>query len=457
VSLARHFSLRKRLTVFAAVGSMVVFTAGALLLYHDLSRELSETITAELAVRLDDLDTSLAEGATPSPNPSVLAQAIRPDGTVIVPDGADPLLDDVTLARAADGPVIIDRGVPGVGGHARILARPIAGSPPSAPVIGVAAISTGALAAARHRLALVLFATGPALAAVVALAVWVLAGAALHPVRRMAREASTISMTEPGRRLPQPPGRDEIAELGGTLNAMLDRIEDTLTHERAFIDDAAHELRTPLAVLRGELELAALDPTDPVTVGAGLASALEETDRLTRLTTDLLTLARADAGQLVPRPSRIDLLGASRAIAERLLCREGVAVDVRGKPVMAEADGDWLAQIVTNLIANAKGYAATSIRIAVSRKGRQARLVVADDGPGFPAELLPHVFDRFARGDLARGRTEGGTGLGLAITASLVHAQGGTIRATNGPPLGGACVVVTLPLGSSPTRDASKS
>jgi len=287
-------------------------------------------------------------------------------------------------------------------------------------------------------------------AAGVAAAVWLLAGAALRPVRRMAREASTISLTQTGRRLPQPSGRDEIAELGSTLNAMLTRIEDTIVHERAFIDDAAHELRTPLAVLRGELELTAREPGDEEAVVAGLASALEETDRLTRLTTDLLTLARADAGQLTPHPASTDLLGASRALAGHLPLREGVRIDVQGESTDAATDPDWFAQIVTNLVANANRCAATTIQLTAGTEAGHARLIVADDGPGFPPGLLPHVFDRFARGDQARGRADGGTGLGLAITASLVHAQAGTITADNGPPLGGAVVTVDLPLAPRP-------
>jgi signal transduction histidine kinase len=262
----------------------------------------------------------------------------------------------------------------------------------------------------------------------------------------MAGEAATLSMTEIGRRLPQPGGEDEIAELGRTLNGMLSRIESTMAHERAFIDDAAHELRTPLAVLRGELELASDDIDDREAVIRALASALEETDRLTHLTQDLLTLARADAGQLIPSNATTDLLSASRTVVRRLLPRDDVTIEVRGEPTLVGGDADWIHQIVTNLVANAGRYASSQIVVTTRRQGDHGTLVVADDGPGFPADLLPRIFDRFARGDEARGRSEGGAGLGLAITASLARALGGDVSATNGTSLSGGCIEVTFPL-----------
>jgi His Kinase A (phospho-acceptor) domain/HAMP domain len=295
VALARRFSLRTRLAVLAAAGAMVVLNIGALVLYRDTSRELSSAITDELTIRVDDLAASLENGSISSSPQFVVAQVVGSDGEVLEPPGAAPVLTADELAQASDGELIVDREVRGVGEHARLLARPIGGAGAESAV-GVVATSTAPLAKARERLTIVLMVTGPVLAALIGAAAWVLTGAALRPVRRMTNEAATISMAEVGRRLAQPAGEDEIAELGRTLNAMLARIETTIGHERAFIDDAAHELRSPIAVLRGELELTAHNAGDADAVAQGLASALEETDRLTRLTEDLLTLARADAG-----------------------------------------------------------------------------------------------------------------------------------------------------------------
>ena len=132
----------------------------------------------------------------------------------------------------------------------------------------------------------------PLLVLALGVVVWIVTGAALRPVERMAEEAEAISMSEPGRRLPEPIGDHELARLGRTLNAMLERIEAAFARERAFVDDASHELRTPLAILRGELELTAGDADDPEAVRLAMASSLEEVERLGRMTEDLLTLSR---------------------------------------------------------------------------------------------------------------------------------------------------------------------
>jgi signal transduction histidine kinase len=438
-------SLRTRLAALAAAWAAVGLSVAALLLYRNLSGELSTAITDELAIRVDNLAAGLNGSSVQAGSALVTAQTVDERGDVLSPPGADPLLTSTELARAIRGPIIVDREVPSVGRQARLLARPI-GRTDQEVVVGVAAASTAPLERARDRLTLVLAVAGPALIAVVGGAAWLLARAALRPVRQMAAEAATISAARTGHRLPQPAGDDEIAELGRTLNAMLARIEASLAHERAFIDDAAHELRTPLAVLGGELELAAHEPGDRQAVAQSLASALEEANRLTRLAEDLLTLARADAGQLIPGETTTELLSAAQAEVRRLPHRDEVCIEVRGGPAVVRADPEWVSHIVINLIVNASRYARSEVMVSVAAAGGHGRLVVADDGPGFPQPLLPRAFDRFARGEEARGYTGGGAGLGLAIVASLTHAAGGIVTAGNGPPLGGACVEVELPL-----------
>jgi two-component system OmpR family sensor kinase len=440
--------LRVRLAATAAVGAMIVLTVGAVILHATFDRELDGALTDELAIRVADLETDFRDDHAVTAGPGLLStQAIRSGGDVVAPVGAVPMLTADELARAARGEIVVNRPVATVGDRARLLARPI-GTTGSDVVVGVAATSTERLARSRERLAFVLIAAGPALTALIAGAAWLLTGAALRPVRRMAGEAATISMSEPGRRLPQPGGADEIAELGETLNGMLDRIEATLAHERAFIDDAAHELRSPLAVLRGELELAAQVVDDPDAVAEGLASALEETDRLSRLTQDLLTLARADAGQLIAGDATTDLLDVAHAVAGRIRHRDDVTIEVVGEPVVVCGDPAWVKQIVVNLVANANRYAVARVRVTVDDDEHDGLLVVNDDGGGFPPDLLPRAFDRFARGDEARGRAEGGAGLGLAITGSLARAMGGSVAAWNKGTLPGARVEVRLPLAS---------
>jgi methyl-accepting chemotaxis protein len=247
--MARRPGLRVRLVALVAVGATAVLTTAALALYDDVTSGLSDAITTELEVRLADLVADLDDpaGAAATQRP-VVAQAVDATGRVLVPAGATPLLTHAELAAALEGEVLVDRPVRGVGDDARVLARRLNDGNGDA-VVGVTATTTAPLVHVRHRLVVVLLVGGTALTAAVALTGWVLAGAALRPVRRMAQRAQTISMTAPGERLPVPPGGDEIAELGRTLNTMLVRIEATIAHERGFIDDASHELRTPLAVL----------------------------------------------------------------------------------------------------------------------------------------------------------------------------------------------------------------
>jgi signal transduction histidine kinase len=286
----------------------------------------------------------------------------------------------------------------------------------------------------------------------VSVAGWLLAGAALRPVRRMSQEADAISLAQAGRRLPQPEGEDEIAELGRTLNAMLDRIEAAFARERMFLDDASHELRTPIAVLRAELEVALLESGDREALERSLRSALEEANRLAHLAEDLLVLARATAGRLPLRRRPVDV----RHLVEEAVRRSangaagrstGLSVRVDGPAAKAVVDPTRVEQVVANLVGNARRFARKEVRVRVSSEGDDVLIVVADDGPGFPEAVLPVAFDRFTRAEAARGHDAGvGAGLGLAIVAAIVRAHGGTISAANGPPLGGAAVVVRLPI-----------
>jgi signal transduction histidine kinase len=444
LAFLRGVSLRGRLAAVTGAGAMVVLAAGALLLYLDLSDELSDALTDELAVRVGALQIDFQDGEVTADDDLVTTQAIQPDGGVRSPRGESSILTPSELTSALEGQLIVDRAIPGLGQHARLLARPITG-PDDEMLVAVAAVTTDALIDARRRLTIVLAIAGPALAALAAGLAWVLAGAALRPVRRMATEAETISLAESGRRLPQPPGDDEIAQLGRTLNAMLERIETTVAREREFVDDAAHELRTPIAVLRGEIELALEDTSDAEAVRHGLTSALEEADRLARLTDDLLTLARADAGDIGTDDATTDLLAVAGDVAARVGRHTPISIDARGQPATVRGQPDLLDQVVLNLVANASRHAASRVEIDVEQDGDHARLTVSDDGPGFPEDLLPRAFDRFVRGDSARSRSHGGAGLGLAIAASLTRALGGEIAASNRPD-GGACVEVRLPV-----------
>jgi signal transduction histidine kinase len=317
-----------------------------------------------------------------------------------------------------------------------------------AAVLGFAAtfvLATGLLIAAELHIVLLIGVAVPIYGLAVAVAAWVLIGAVLNPVRHMTREARAVTLAQPGRRLPQPPGDDELAELGRTLNLMLDRIESTAIHERAFVDDASHELRTPIAVLRAELELALLEIDDHDAVVRNLASALEEADRLTRLTEALLVLARSDAGQLGERTERVDVFGAAQSVLDRYDAGIEMKVELVGAPTPITADRALVEQIVANLVDNALRHADHHVLVDVRATGDAVVLTVADDGPGFANDIRLRAFDRFTRSGRQRDRRAGGTGLGLAIVAAVAGAFGGRADARNGPPLGGGAVSVRFP------------
>jgi signal transduction histidine kinase len=446
VGLAARFPLRTRLTGLAAAGAALVLTVGALLLYAGLGAALSDAVTAELRVRAGDVAADPSTVPAISPSGGLMTQVVAADGAVIAPAGEEPLVTAAELERAGDGELVIDRRVETIGSNARTLIHPDEGADGVIQYVVVAG-STTSIARAREWLGLVLGVAGPLMVVAVAVTAWLLTGAALRPVRRMTRRAATISLREPDARLPEMSGRDEIAELSQTLNRMLGRIEATIAHERSFIDDASHELRTPIAVLRAELELARLqldDDDDPVRTAAALESALEETDRLARLAEQLLVVARADAGRLVERPEPVELLDAARRGASRIR-RDDLAVHVEGAEVSVFSDRLAIDQLLANLLSNAARWAAGRVQVDVRPDDGEALVRVADDGPGFGTDVLPRVFDRFGRGDPSRGRDGGGAGLGLAIVSAVVGAMGGRADVGNGEPLGGAWVEVRLP------------
>ncbi len=257
-----------------------------------------------------------------------------------------------------------------LGGHAELLATPI--QMRRTHMVLVVGSSIDGYDRARERLALVLVVASPLLVGLLAGAGWLLAGAALRPVRRMTEEADEIAVNELGRRLPVPESNDEIEHLARTINAMLGRIERAVANERMFIDDASHELRTPISILRGELELALARPDDEAEVTASLHSALDEAIRLGRLAEDLLALARvrsrraAAAADLGRPPRRAPSASPTRS------AHAGPPIRVSGSG-SAWADPDRVDQILTNLLVNAQRHARTQVEVGVRDRGRLDR------------------------------------------------------------------------------------
>ena len=242
-----------------------------------------------------------------------------------------------------------------------------------------------------------------------------------------------------------------LSGVGGYLLAVaaarpvLERLEAGLVRERRFVADASHELRTPLATLQTELELALRRPRSAGELEAALASAREEIDRLVRLAEDLLVLARVDDGRLELRRERVSLRDLVESVERRFESRAaatGRPVEVDADELEVTVDRVRLEQALGNLVDNAIRYGAGTVRVAALHRNGTVELRVGDEGPGFPAQLLPRAFERFTRADDARGG--GGTGLGLAIVDAIARAHGGTTQATNAP-AGGAVVSIALP------------
>jgi two-component system OmpR family sensor kinase len=436
----------------------LVLAATGVFVYLQFGNDVSSTVDAGLRSRADELSATVRRsgGGAIAPGRQLVgrtesfAEVLEPSGKVIDSSpavGGIDLLDSGQLRAAASGPVFVDRGpLPGLDEGSRLLAVPVAA--PEGKRIVVVGASTADTDDARTDLAQLLLLGLPAALILASLAGYGVATAALRPVEAMRRRAEEISTASPDERLPVPATRDEVARLGETLNEMLARLGDALERERAFVADAGHELRTPLAILRTELELALAEGRSPDELRAALASAAEETDRLTQLSEDLLTIAQTERGEL---PLRIEplRLGEAFASVERRFSRRATEAGRRievgeGGELTLPADHLRLDQAIGTLVDNALRYGAGPISLSARRVGEAVEIHVTDDGAGFPAEFLDHAFERFTR---APGAREGGSGLGLAIVATVAAAHGGSAHAANRSG-GGADVWLVIPLSS---------
>jgi len=286
----------------------------------------------------------------------------------------------------------------------------------------------------------------PVLVALLALSTWLVVGRALRPVEAIRSRVAQIGAGELDRRVPDPGTGDEVGRLATTMNRMLDRLQRSSQRQRRFVSDASHELRSPLASLRTQLEVALAHP-ERAEWPAVAAGVLEEGGRMERLVDDLLALARADEGAALAHTEEVDLGEMIAAEAERV---EGLTVDTSAvAPVVVRGDAQSLRRAVRNLLDNARRHAASRIVLRVTLEGDEVVAVVEDDGSGIPEAEREQVFERFARLEESRDRDAGGTGLGLAVVREIVQAHGGTVVAEAGEE-GGARLVVRLPTRSRP-------
>jgi two-component system OmpR family sensor kinase len=293
------------------------------------------------------------------------------------------------------------------------------------------------IADSQAALARLLLGVGIAVAAVSLLGGWLLAARALRPVDRLIADAATLGPGDLGRRLGPPVRMDEVGKLTATLNGMLDRIADSVERQRLFVAMASHQLRTPLAALRSELDIADRDDASPKEYRDALHEAQGDAVRLASLTTSLLELARTgeDAGTIAPSPVSLTQLvsGVARTI-EPIARRSGVALDLDVPDVVVRVDRARVEHALGNLVENAivhgrsGGVVELRVRVDGAPWPQTLAVEVLDRGPGLGSDSAAELFEPFRRGSRAEAS---GSGLGLATVASAVRAHGGTFGATN--------------------------
>lgn len=450
-------SIRLRLAALFAIASAVLYGVGSWLFVTALSSSLLSAIDAQLAAQLSAasryVPASCAgrpRGGSPLPGEYVL-QVIDSHGRVCgaSPDaGSSPLLPPAGLSHARQHRVTVTTREEDE--NQRVMAEPLAVHPARPGWVAAAAVSLESYDATLGDVTRGVVIGGLVLVAAAGLGAYGLARAALSPVERMRREVAALSERDPAPGVRVPRTRDEIAALAVTMNALLARLQRALARQRALVADASHELRTPFAVLRGELELAGQPGRTRADLSEAVGRAAEEAARLARITDQLLFLARTDEDQMIARRAPASVLGLLSASAQQASTRSretGVTLQVQAPDgLTANIDAERLREATDNLVDNALRFAppGSVVQLSARASGHDLVVEVSDQGPGFPEEFLPRAFERFARPDSGRARADGGAGLGLAIVSAIARAHGGRAEAANQPG-GGALVTVTLP------------
>ena len=453
----RRASIRARLTAAFSAAMLAMLTGAAAFVYLRLRADLDDRVAAQLRARavaaVDGRRDGRLQGVALEDPEESFVQVLGADGLVRQRVGAAEVtaLAPADLALARAGEVWAEGAVPGIDGRVRMLATPWP-DPSGAAVIVVGQ----SLLDRNEALSNVAgsFVIGGVAATGLASAIgYLLARAGLAPVEAIRRRALQVSLSRDDGGLPLPRSRDEVYRLGQTLNQMLERLRRAYDREGRFVADASHELRTPITVIKTELEGAIRSGQYGPQVRESLLAAQEECDRLGQLAEDLLVLARAGEGGLPVRPEPVPAGALLESVRNRFVDRAAE----RGRVILVELDRDRrllvdperVRQALANLVDNALRHGAGEVVIGCCSAGPGIRLEVRDQGPGFAPEIAARAFERFSRGDAAR--TGGGSGLGLAIVQAVAQAHGGTVSIGPGS---GARVQLELPgaTGSSHRR-----
>jgi two-component system OmpR family sensor kinase len=459
--------IKARLTVAFAASMAVVLAGLGVFVYQRTGSDLLDTINAGLRSRAELLATDIQHRGPALANveptliesDEVFAQIADASGRILQSSSiisGQRLLSAASIRSvgAAGKAGYADRRLAGIDGTARVLAVPVA------TARGRFVVMVGAALADRQEelagLAKTIAFAGAGAICLISLGAWLAVTGALRPVEKMRRQAAAISAWDPGRRLLVSAGKDELALLSGTLNQMLERIEESVDRERQLVDRASHELRTPLAIQRMDLDLAVSGPQTVAELRAALDSVSQENTHLTRLTEDLLVLARARRGALPIRRvdiSLAELLAGARRRAE-MVARARARISFTAADARVRVDPVWFGQAIGNLIDNSVRHTPPGGQIAVRADRRDGMLVltVDDTGHGFPQAFLDGAFTPLAHtaADPERGRRP--AGLGLAVVQTIASAHGGRAWAENLPG-GGARVTIATSDGIAVTDD----
>ena len=446
--------IRVRLALSFAAVTLLLVGVGGVLFVRSFRAGLVDSLGPGLRAQSSALVAQVREnGSSAALNTAqvdIVQQVLDASGRVLASTregGPEPVVRRETVRAAARSRVFTNTRVGGEQEPYRVLAAPVMTG--SGRQIVVVATSLEATDEAVTRVREALLVGGGSAVLLAAIGGWLLSAAALRPVDRMRRQAEDISEHDAASRLAVPGTHDEIAALATTMNDLLERLHEALLRQRSFVADAGHELRTPLALLRTELELADRPQRTEPELRDALRHAGGSVERLARLTEDLLLLARTDDGierrfEGVRLP---DIVEASVANARELASSAGVAieVEVRDQPDVVGSPS-LLQRAVDNLVENALRYApaGSTITARVGSRGPNGIVEVLDDGPGFPPEFIPRAFERFRRADDARARVDGGSGLGLSIVLAIARVHGGTATAANRASRG-AIVTLVVP------------
>ncbi|WP_437967958.1 HAMP domain-containing sensor histidine kinase [Sorangium sp. So ce260] len=448
-ALARAGSLRVRLTVAVAVLSGAGLTLGGALLVHAVEATVLRAVEDANRAELEDLRAQIELGVPvdvlkiEAPPPRFI-RVFRQDGTEVIRETAAQFPPTPAFGfglAPTDPPALPDipPGPPRPVPPWSVVEMPIV-SPADGPLTAMAMSPLDDVLRSTRTLTQVLAVGIPALVILLTAAAWVLIGRTLRPVRAMTLRAAGIADATTGERLAVPPTFDEVAELGRTLNGMLDRLADGARRQREFVSDASHELRSPIAAVRASLEVALVHP-DRADASAVQRGALAEILRLEALVADLLALARLDE-QRAPPHDEIDL---DDVVLEEAARARAAPVDTRGvRAAKVRGDRRGLEHLVRNLLDNAARYAASRVIVTTEIDDREVVLRVDDDGPGIPEQDRARVFERFTRVASSRSRDAGGAGIGLALVQRITDQHGGAVRAGRSPQ-GGARLEVRLP------------